>query len=815
MHSFLDDVRNMRANAMVILGVIFFALVIAYHSDRILAGEPKGRGRGQTKVHSSTAVPMLKKEIKDIEQITAHLLQHHQGVSSAAEQAKAALKKQSIVRKSFKAAAVFVFRNPGINLHLAIRNVAKRDYIKEIILVHDASHDDFKAWEDRPKEVYGKTVRYVTEKKNLNQLHKYYACSKYADARVNTCYYQAANRDTHAYMDTLWASFLRTPELVHTAVGATTLYSDLLLSIRIDSAGIDAGFAYLNNGAFFLRSHANAFLNKLAEKKDQIKPMSVARAADAYFTFWLNRPHCELANDIVPYKRQIDEPIVYERNAFERRSLQKEDNILAIKMLLQDSLHMQLTTARKNTTFTRPDSYSSCVKDDCLLITNVMPFDPPISIRFNLPMMVTRVASVLAKTLPTQECDDFKAHQYYFAVDDNPDSFWMSDNVTEGDYYGLDLLRLHKNVKTVKVIAAHSFQQSMVIEASMGGVKWYPVLATPHVSKMKTWREEAVYSYTYDLSEALAEAWKHVLEKPNSQSSGILTPPLYIRYLRFRTLKDQGAPFVVFDISFTVGDPHDGLTLAPPRSAMEAALLPSKESAEGQGERIEEEGGDGHAQGELHKMATRARDHESLTGRLQRQEEKTTGAAGAAGAAGDSEERNQALVAMARRGRESSLPAASGSRGEEAAVGVRSRAAATEGVVQSLRSMGARQQQPSTRMAEGGSATAGASARLSAGLSSGARGAGAEAAAAAASAAAATGAGAGAGAGAARAGAGAAAVVGAGARAGAAELEAAEGHIKNRASRAAGLAAERESEQAEASTQRGGKGTGERKSRAH
>ena len=23
-----------------------------------------------------------------------------------------------------------------------------------------------------------------------------------------------------------------------------------------------------------------------------------------YFSLWLNRPHCELANDIVPYKRQ-------------------------------------------------------------------------------------------------------------------------------------------------------------------------------------------------------------------------------------------------------------------------------------------------------------------------------------------------------------------------------------------------------------------------------------------------------------------------------------------------------------------------------
>jgi hypothetical protein len=34
-------------------------------------------------------------------------------------------------------------------------------------------------------------------------------------------------------------------------------------------------------------------------------------AGDAFFSLWLNKPPVELANDIVPYKRQIDEPKVY------------------------------------------------------------------------------------------------------------------------------------------------------------------------------------------------------------------------------------------------------------------------------------------------------------------------------------------------------------------------------------------------------------------------------------------------------------------------------------------------------------------------
>jgi len=34
-------------------------------------------------------------------------------------------------------------------------------------------------------------------------------------------------------------------------------------------------------------------------------------AGDAFFILWPNKPPVELANDIVPYKRQIDEPKVY------------------------------------------------------------------------------------------------------------------------------------------------------------------------------------------------------------------------------------------------------------------------------------------------------------------------------------------------------------------------------------------------------------------------------------------------------------------------------------------------------------------------
>ena len=174
---------------------------------------------------------------------------------------------------------------------------------------------------------------------------------------------------------------------------------------------------------------------------------SYRAAADVFFSLWLNKPPVELANDIVPYKRQIDEPKVYERNAFARRALQREAHVLALKLLLEQSVALRQglprvsrcactharthgcmhacmhartygmhacvcacaqlcmcactharthasTQARvcegfarllrrtgyvSNSTLslTRPDAYSSCAADDCVLISSMSAVDPP------------------------------------------------------------------------------------------------------------------------------------------------------------------------------------------------------------------------------------------------------------------------------------------------------------------------------------------------------------------------------------------------------------------------------------------------------
>ena len=63
-------------------------------------------------------------------------------------------------------------------------------------------------------------------------------------------------------------------------------------------------------------------------------------------------------------------------------------------------------------------------------------------------------------------CELFRAYQYHFAVDNNPDTQLVTaqTNVSEGDYFGLDMLRLRKDLKTVTLTVAHPFQSRLSLE---------------------------------------------------------------------------------------------------------------------------------------------------------------------------------------------------------------------------------------------------------------------------------------------------------------------------------------------------------------
>lgn len=581
--SFLDDLRNVRANAVLIVGVLCFAGLVSYHSERLFGDRGRGEGgvgRGGGKV-SGLATQMqkqLKAEVQDLEKEMTNILQNHAGVSRAAEDAKRAVRMQHTTNKNHKAAAILVFKTPGTNLHLAMRNLAKQIFVKEIVLIHDLSAANKEAQDDEeeewkpPKEVYGKPVHYETTTGERREMQKYYACARSVQRKdVDVCFFQMPTRDTSGYIKSLWASFLRAPNLLHTAVGATTFYNDEELQFREDAFGIDAGFAYLNGGAFFLKASAEKFVARVETLWDEmykvgnidLEAAGYNAAADVYFSLWQNRPHVELDNDIVPYKRQIDEPRVYERNAYARRRLQTQAHVLAVKQLILDALASKKKGQRFNTTGAyRTDAYSSCGTDDCVLITNIPPVKPTVAMSAHL--IGGLMASMLTRETSPEKCDVFKAHQYHYAVDGNPQTQWVTTNtnVTGGDYFGLDLLKLHKDLANVTVVAAHPFQSQMLLEVSMGGVTWYPLVSKPAVKVVDSWRGFAVSQYVYDLSEDLSTAWEKVLALPRKHHRRTPTPPLYIRYVRFRAAKSFALPLVVFDLTYATGDSADGVALS-------------------------------------------------------------------------------------------------------------------------------------------------------------------------------------------------------------------------------------------------------------
>jgi len=218
----------------------------------------------------------------------------------------------------------------------------------------------------------------------------------------------------------------------------------------------------------------------------------------------------------------------------------------------------------------RPDSVSSCAKDRCLLITNMEVLQRAGHI--TALKLGNDLREKLKRTEPPPECEMFEAHQYYYAVDNNPNTQWVTitRNFTRGDYFGLDLLKLHKDLQAIDVTTAHPFQESLPLEVSMEGQSWFPIATVPTTTQMDSWRGFPVTMYHYDLSESLAAAWQRILELPKEHHSSTATPPLYIRYVRFSARTSFAMPLIVFEMDYTVGDPFDGTVVVPARGEVAA-----------------------------------------------------------------------------------------------------------------------------------------------------------------------------------------------------------------------------------------------------
>uniref|UniRef100_A0A6U4PAP5 Uncharacterized protein n=1 Tax=Hemiselmis andersenii TaxID=464988 RepID=A0A6U4PAP5_HEMAN len=562
---FIDDLINLRATAILIVGVLAFGAMVWFHTG--------SSGRGQQP--KGPSVGRLKSEVDEMEKAMGAILESHTGVSQAAEEAKQAVAAQHELQEKYKVSAIFVFSAPNQGLRSAMRNMALHSWVKEVILIHEIDVGDGGGKADAafPKHLNGKKVRYFPSnpiEPPSHEFAKFKACAELAAPENNVCYYQSTHRDASGYTRSLWANFLRAPKQIHSSVGANTYFNDLELTYRDDSFGLDSGFAFLAGGAYFLKEHA---VNFVARKRDQLQVVmgggthinqeAFDQGSDVLFSLWVNRPPAELSNNMVPFATGIGEAKLYERGAYERRARQKEIHVVALKALLTDRLRVMNGGDAKVSRTTAPitprlDTVSSCAKDRCLLTTNIQVVPRARS------MKGERIGKMLRDKLETRqatpECEVFKAHQYYYAVDGNMQTQWVTTNknVTRNDYFGLDLLKLHKDLQTISVAAAHPFQKDLVLEVSMDNKRWFPISVKPTKEFVDVWRGFEVHRYTYDMSESLAGAWQLILETPKAKHSSTPTPPLYIQYVRFRAQVSYKLPVILFDLDYKVGDPYDG-----------------------------------------------------------------------------------------------------------------------------------------------------------------------------------------------------------------------------------------------------------------
>ena len=181
------------------------------------------------------------------------------------------------------------------------------------------------------------------------------------------------------------------------------------LTFREDAFHIHAGFAYLSAGALFLRQHAADFLVAATAPGRAPHAGLQLAAADVFFSLGLNSPPAELANRMAHYRTPLGEARIVERKAHERRHLQRDAHMVALKLLLESALHSAPTNVAAAAAAAghdgeddfviraaageggrgpetgdhgrarewRADDVATCAGDGCLLITNVPAVDRP------------------------------------------------------------------------------------------------------------------------------------------------------------------------------------------------------------------------------------------------------------------------------------------------------------------------------------------------------------------------------------------------------------------------------------------------------
>ncbi|CAG8580340.1 9758_t:CDS:2 [Acaulospora morrowiae] len=327
-------------------------------------------------------------------------------------------------------------------------------------------------------------------------------------------------------MRSIYANFLRFPDLVHTNTNADAYsLTNWKWCFFDDSIDLHSCFSWVGTGAFVSRENVVRFLKMTSVT--EMDPVEFT-FGDMYFTTFMNQ---------VPYQLENELQELSQKNAFSAGEGMIRNKIYMHKALLHLYDHLSRKTGTFETNELYPNIYqrdvrSPCANDRCLFLTNKHPFPDVRVFRYSPTVNISESEQMHESYYSTEH---FNKHPYSHAVDNKAWTAWKPQEVIrKDDYIGLDLLFPIPFPLTFKLVVDHhrDYFSSLNIQISFDGVDdWMPLIPSPKLT-IQQLRQTGI-----DGKKRLLLCTFQIRETG-------------IRFVRLKSTKDWEFSYGVYDFSF-------------------------------------------------------------------------------------------------------------------------------------------------------------------------------------------------------------------------------------------------------------------------
>ncbi|CAF1072869.1 unnamed protein product [Rotaria sp. Silwood1] len=313
-------------------------------------------------------------------------------------------------------------------------------------------------------------VRIINSKENLKDEAKYRAC---AEAKTLACFYADDGWDVSHYMNTLIASFLSDPNVLHSATNEVTYYNNMLWTFMDSQIDLHTGFSWLGRGSIFLREHAQRHLQLLTMNLQTNQELFAF--SDLFFSIWLNDIPSQMLVNLRSLPTNVSEADILFSSINNFYDFQYTSSVLAIRKL---EYSLRLNQSTMTVSFPRKQNrrFPYCVKspspqDDFIFYSNVLPVDIE-HIQFDVTRDAERGTYRNVPGGPNYT--HFVNYNTLKAVDHDETTCWRPKGfVNKGDFFAIDFLRIQSDI-IFSLTIGHSqkVQNSLNIRISFDGIRW-------------------------------------------------------------------------------------------------------------------------------------------------------------------------------------------------------------------------------------------------------------------------------------------------------------------------------------------------------